>query len=295
MRFSIFTFPMEQIGWGLRQLSLSGSLGNIFAIILYLFVGLIPVLVWLILKCKGRNCKRDYLLFLLSGFLLLVLYYMINPGLIEIGVVGVGKELWGGTFYSLLVGYLVLRILKKSEEAEMKGLQKGMQLLLYSVMVVFAYFIVYEFLIHLPATIATVREANTAAVDIFGNPEEGLMVTYIFLLLQSFISALPYALNVFLLFLGTKAIKELLTDAYSDQAVSAVKKIGTYCRKTLGIVVSSVAVFNVLQLLFGKLLYQIQITANIPLFSILFVVAILVVTRFVEENQKLKQDSDLFI
>ena len=52
---------------------------------------------------------------------------------------------------------------------------------------------------------------------------------------------------------------------------------------------------NIAQLLCADLLYQIHITVNIPIFAILFLLVIHVMARYIEENQKLKQDNDLFI
>ena len=39
---TLIAFPFEQIGAGLRVLSLSGAVGNVVAIILYMLLGLIP-------------------------------------------------------------------------------------------------------------------------------------------------------------------------------------------------------------------------------------------------------------
>ena len=295
MEFTIFTFPFEQIGWALRQLSLSGGMGNIFAIMLYVLIGLIPCMVWLILKKQRKTCKVDYLLFPISGFLFFVLYYMINPGLFTLDVAGSGKGLLAGTFYSVLVGYLVLRVLKKTSGAGMQSLQKGLRILLYVVMLLFVYIIVIEFVVHLPESIQMVREGNHVSDALWEYEGVNLTMTYIFLVLQSIVNALPYILDIFLLFLGIKAIKELLTDAYSEKAVDLMKKIGSYCKKTLAVVVVTGAVFNILQILFANQLHYISITTTIPVFSILFVIVILIMARVVEENQKLKMDNDLFI
>lgn len=288
MEFSIFTFPFEQIGWGLRQLSLSGAVGNIAAILLFVLLGLIPCAVFVWLKKKGRACKVDWMLPAISVCLFLVLYFMINPGLFTMPIPGEGKALLGCTFYSVLVGYLVLRILKKSAQADTKSLQKGLRILLYVVMVLFAYVVVVEIAFNLPANIQAVREANNAfGVD--------LTMTYIFLVLQSVVNALPYVLDIIVLFVATRALKELLTAAYSDAAVTAVQRIADVCAKALTIIVISSMGFNILQLVFRNRLHQIQIQATIPILSILFVVVILVVARYVRENQKLKQDNELFI
>lgn len=43
---TLIAFPFEQIGAGLRVLSLSGAVGNVVAIILYILLGLIPAGIW---------------------------------------------------------------------------------------------------------------------------------------------------------------------------------------------------------------------------------------------------------
>ena len=299
MEFSIFTFPMEQIGWGLRQLSLSGAVGNIIAIILYVLLSLVPCAVLIGLKRTKKACKADWMLLFVSASIFYTLYYMINPGLFfELSVV-MGKQVLGCTFYSVLIGYLILRILEKSAQADCITLQKGLGVLLYLVMVLFAYVVVMEFAVNLPASIQAVQAGNQLVGDWmlgdFGYGTVNLTLTYVFLVLQSVVNALPYVLDIFVLFTATKAINELLVNAYSDAAVVGVQNIAGLCSKVLAIMVIVSMCFNVAQLLCRNGLHQINITATIPVVSILLIVLILVVARYVRESQKLKRDNDLFI
>ena len=163
MEFSIFTFPMEPIGWGLRQLSLSGAVGNVFAIVLYVLLGLVPCGILVGLKCTKKACKADWMLLVVSAAAFFTLYYMINPGLFLAMTVGMGKQLLGCTFYSVLIGYLVLRFLQKSAKADSQTLQKGLRVLLYMVMILFIYVIVMEFAVNLPASIQAVQSENQFA------------------------------------------------------------------------------------------------------------------------------------
>ena len=59
------TFPWEQIGLGLRRLSLSGSAGNIAAWILFLAAGALPLFTMAFLRYRRKSCRADYLLPLL--------------------------------------------------------------------------------------------------------------------------------------------------------------------------------------------------------------------------------------
>ena len=295
MDFNLLSFPLEQIGWGLRQLSLSGTIGNVCAIIIYLLVSFIPCGVFWILKKKGKYQKTDYLLLALSIMLLFVLYYMINPGLLPASMLGSGKVLLGGTFYSLLVAYLVFRIVIQNKTEDLQALQKGLRTVLYIVLVLFAWSAIAECFIHLPLAIKNLQEGNSVAGDSFfyGGPD--LTSTYVFLVLQSVVSALPNGISVVVVYFCIKVLEELLLDLYSPKAILLVKKVTVLCRKSLLVIVAASVLLNIAQLLFADLLYQIHITVNIPIFAILFLLVIHVMARYIEENQKLKQDNDLFI
>jgi len=295
MEFNLLSFPLEQIGWGLRQLSLSGAIGNVCAIIIYLLVSFIPCGVFLILKKKGKYQKTDYMLLALSIMLLFVLYYMINPGLLPASMLGGGKVLLGGTFYSLLVAYLVFRIVIQNKTEDLQALQKGLRTVLYIVLVLFAWSAIAECFIHLPLAIKNLQEGNSVAGDSFfyGGPD--LTSTYVFLVLQSVVSALPNGISVVVVYFCIKVLEELLLDLYSPKAILLVKKVTVLCRKSLLVIVAASVLLNIAQLLFADLLYQIHITVNIPIFAILFLLVIHVMARYIEENQKLKQDNDLFI
>ena len=295
MEFNLLSFPLEQIGWGLRQLSLSGTIGNVCAIIIYLLVSFIPCGVFWILKKKGKYQKTDYMLLALSIMLLFVLYYMINPGLLPASMLGSGKVLLGGTFYSLLVAYLVFRIVIQNKTEDLQALQKGLRTVLYIVLVLFAWSAIAECFIHLPLAIKNLQEGNSVAGDSFfyGGPD--LTSTYVFLVLQSVVSALPNGISVVVVYFCIKVLEELLLDLYSPKAILLVKKVTVLCRKSLLVIVAASVLLNIAQLLFADLLYQIHITVNIPIFAILFLLVIHVMARYIEENQKLKQDNDLFI
>ncbi len=74
-------FPFEQIGLILRRLSLSGTAGNIAAVLIYATFCLTPVFILFLRRKKRGFFTEDLLLALLSAVLFVVLYYMINPGL----------------------------------------------------------------------------------------------------------------------------------------------------------------------------------------------------------------------
>ena len=158
---TIVAFPFEQLGVGLRALSLSGGAGNAAAILFYVLLSLIPAGIWLILKKKQKTMPIDFTLFLLSVLLFVVLYYMINPGLMGFAVPGTGKWSLGSTFYSVLLGYLLIRALLKYRNAGAKKLQEGLWLLLGAVNIVLVYGIFGQELGSLLLNLETVQKGNT--------------------------------------------------------------------------------------------------------------------------------------
>lgn len=288
---AIVAFPFEQIGWILRKMSLSGTVANVAAIIIYIIISLIPCGIWLLLRKKGKSVGEDKLLPIISILLFAVIYYMINPGLLSVSFYGGEKILLGGTFYSVLFGYLVLRILKKFVSADAIQLKKWLRMLAYIVAMLFVYMVFGNRFGVLIDSIKNVNWANSG----FSGMSSGLEITYIFLTLQFVVDAIPYILDIFIILTAIKVLDELLLDPYSDVAVSASEKLGNLCVKSLEITAISAIVFHLLQLIFSGSIRQINVVVSIPVFSMAFVLAVLLTVRYVRENQRLKRENDLFI
>ena len=294
---SIVAFPFEQIGVLLRRLSLSGKIGNVIAFLIYFLVCLIPCFAYLMMKKKHRTCREDFVLPAMSVMLLIVIYYMINPGLLHVSVPGTGKWMLGACFYSVLFGYLILRVISAAVSADTKRLQKMIIVLLAGINIAFIYAICSQQFGSLLTSIMELRNANTASGFEFdmGSTVSGLEFTYLLFVVQFLADALPYALDIVIVFLAMQVIHELEEDRYSDQAIHATEKLAGFCVKALkATVVVSIAV-NILQLIYCDVFYQINITITIPIVSIAFVLIILLYTRYVREDQKLKQENDSFI
>ena len=75
---TLIAFPFEQIGAGLRAMSLSGTVGNVIAIILYILLGLIPAGIWGFLHWRKKSEPLDFMLLVISVLLFVTLYYMVK-------------------------------------------------------------------------------------------------------------------------------------------------------------------------------------------------------------------------
>lgn len=295
--FSNFAaFPFEQAGYLLRYLSLSGALGNVAAIILYIVWSLIPCFLWLLLKKRDMLLGIDHILPGISILLFIVNYYMVNPGLFVSNIPGMGKCMLGCTFYSVLSGYLVIRILCLCRRAEPEKLQEMLQRLLWFLNMVFVYLIFGQNLGSLLQSVQNVQNANSGiAMDGLLSGTGGLGMTYLFFGFGYLADILPYVFDISIIGLSIQMLAALNADRYSDESIVLVDRLAGLCTKALCITAAVDVAFNVLQVLFHASLYQMDIVIHVPVFSIVFVLAVLLFARYMHEDQKLKQEHDLII
>ncbi len=290
---AVMAFPFEQIGLGLRALSLSGDTGNIISIVLYTTLCLIPVGILYSLKRVRRLYPEDALLAVLSIVLFAVVYMMINPGLLgpyfgDAAGQSVTKVVLGGMVYSVLIGYAVLRILRLFFHADTGRLQKYLEILLCALNALFVYLAFGAYFSSLMDSFDALRSGNT------GN-EQSLGMSYLFLVLQYVVNALPYILNVLVVFAALELLDELSADRYSEATVNASEKLSRLCGMALAVIVISNIGFNLLQLVFIKMLAVMNGSVQIPLISVAFTLAVLLLAQYIKENKQLKDDNDMFI
>ena len=291
----IMAFPFGPIGDGLRALSLSGSVGNAVAILLYVGISLLPLGVLLTHVKKKSLYWEDSLLVVLIPLLFVVLYEMINPGTIplgpsELGMMGAGvrKAMLGCVVYSVLVGYLVLRALRLFFGAGKEKLQSYVSLLLGLLNVIFVYMVFGGCLQKFLQTMESTKAANQGT-------EDELVLTYVFLFLQMLVDALPYVLDILIVFACQQMLQKLQKDAYCEETMKAADKLAKVCGISLKVTILSILVFNLLQLLYAKNLRVVNGFVNIPILSIVLVLAALLVAKLVTEGKRLKDDNDMFI
>ncbi len=290
---TLIAFPFEQIGILLRIISLSGNLGNVISIVFFVAICLIPSFVLLLLRKKRRLYAEDTLLAVLSMVLFMVIYLMINPGLLGtyLGTSAgqsFGKALLGGMVYSILIGYALLRILRLFFVADTCRLQKYLMVLLYIIIFLLIYIAFGAQFSQMLDSFEKLRADNT------GN-EHRLGMSYIFLVLQYLVNSLPYVLVILVIFHGQDLLRELSINRYSEETVYTAEKLSRICGLALIVTVISNVGFNLLQLLLIKMLSVVNGSVQIPLFSITFVLAALLLAQYIRENKQLKDDNDMFI
>jgi len=290
---AVMAFPFEQIGMGLRSLSLSSGLGNAAAIVVYFAASLLPIAALVVLRKKRKLCAEDGLLGLLSAVLFAVLYVMINPGVINTltngaAIQSVGKAVLGGMVYSVLAGYFILRILRLFSNSETSMLVRYMSVMLSLLNALFVYSIFGTGFNGLLNSIAELRAGNVGNEYLLG-------ASYIFLVLQFVVDALPGVFNILVVFAVLQLLEEMRSDRYSAETVTSTRRVSRLCSTALVTMIIANIGFNLLQLIFAKSILVINSSVQIPVFSITFVLATLLLTRLVTENKQLKDDNDMFI
>ena len=284
------TFPFEQIGMGLRMLSLSGGIGNVFALLLYVVVCLLPIGGLFFIKRRRELRPEDGVLIVLSIMLFFAIYAYINPGILAGMFHGIpaGKVVLGGSLYSVALAYVILRILRLFHTSDAGRLQHYLAVLLGLLNVVFVYLIFGAGVAGLMGDITALQAGNTGNENLLG-------ASYVFVVLQNLVDVLPYIFDILVVFAGIKLLGNLAIDRYSDETVLAASRLSDVCGKTLRITVLVLASFNLLQLIFAKYIFNIHASLQIPLFSIAFLLAVLLVSRLYAENKMLKEDNDSII
>ena len=292
---TIMAAPFEQIGIGLRFLSLQGIFWNALALTIYVAIGLIPI--WYLLRVVQKRGFQyeDSLLLVLSILLFLVVYWMANTDKIakmfptgEVLGLEVGKAILGCTVYSVLSAYLVLRILRLFSESKLEQLNQYLRILLGVLNVIFVWVIFGDCFGTLLESIKTLNAGNA------GNESE-LDMTYAILGLRFVVEALPYALDIVTVFLALKLVDVMSSDRYSEDTVIVANQLSQWCAKTLAVVMISNMGLNLIQLIFANELRNMSSNVSIPVVSIAFVLAVLILARMIAENRTLKGDNDLFI
>lgn len=290
---SLMAFPFEQIGKGLRELSLSGGSDNILALVLYFLISLIPVMVLIDRYRKKKVKPEDLLLVILSGVLFAALYYMINPS--KTGIFfgttpgfTAGKAFLGGSIYSVLVAYIALKALRVFAGAQKEEVQKYLIFLLGFINIIFVFNV-------FGVIFGSYLEARKSFVEGNTFPGQELFLSEVFLFLQHLVSALPYLLSIFIVFHLMNFIDEMRKDRFSGKVLAQASRLTKQSIGIIAITVLSNMAIHVLQLLFINELREIHVTLVIPLLPLIFVLVVLLYTQLVKENQTLKEDNDLFI
>lgn len=281
---NMIMLPFSLTAQLLRTLSLSGSAGNIASIILFILVGLFPLL----FKIRRKWYTEDILLFLASISSWYALYNLINPALRPATLGGeVGEFILAGTVYSILICWGVVRLMKHCKNADQSVIYNALEIFLLICAAERTFAIVSRFA-GLLSTAGVVAETNTM-------PGVNLVPTYLFLVAGFAVAVLEYGLNAFVLYLGAKLVRKLKTDPYSEECTGEAKGVSNWCARALVIITASHMLLNLAQVFLARFIHRLVAQFQLPVLSLAVVFALMALSGLLSRGKAIKDDNDLFI
>ncbi len=292
MNQEIFTFPFGQIGEALRALSLASSAGNIAAMAIYLFISIAPVLylVYRVARQKKEPDAIDILLIMMSVLLFIMMYFMVNPGYINSALYGAmpGKgAALAMTFWSMMVGYAVLKCMKASAGTDEKKLAKYLKVILIVMAVTICANIILGIFTEVIPAAQGVKEIDQQLNNDYN--------TSFFLWIKYFADKVPSVLNMVVIVYAVKMVDQLRLDRYSQETISAAETLSRICRISVSVMILVSIAVNLFQFLVWTKVYKANYVVDIPLFSIVLCIAILLLSKFFASDKALKEDHDMII
>lgn len=295
---SIMAFPFEQMGYGLSILSKTGSVGNGIAVAVWIGVSAIPAMIALRYKKGKETLPERVALYVLSATILLALYGLVNPQLFHAGLPGmpdlqlsrsglseglseysrVIRAIFGACIWAVAVLYLILRLIR------LFRLGNKAQLLMYLRRILYVLCVLFTGAAAISITnggIALMDTAQTSADTGFG----------VFRLLAGLI---PYGFDLIIILRAAELI-DIAGDETQDGIVEAAGRVSSICCFALAVTTALTVVSNLMQIVLMRWLSNVSVTVEIPVISIAFTVMILLFSRLLMENKRLRDDNSLFI
>ncbi|MBR6018975.1 MAG: hypothetical protein IK055_02005 [Lachnospiraceae bacterium] len=284
----VLGFPFRQVGELLRNMSLSGTSGNVCAWGIYVILCLIPVAVLIALIARKKAKKIDFCLIPIAIAEAAALYLSVNPLLIgdwdmytkPLVDADMRIATIGASFYSLLMCYLVLRfcikLLKGSREETFRQIVR-LCVLAFVAILVFAVFDVIEF----ADTVKKMPKTDTA--------DRAFAVWK-----GTFSAITQLGLAVTLLLTGL-IVRRYRIDGATEANEKRVRKFTVFCIVAIVLYLLGVAAFNVGQLLCINRLLSFDISLILPVSELVVIAFIPAALHMMRETREVKEENSLYI
>ena len=270
----LLVFPLLVLAKFLRTISLSSTSGNIIALIIFGLVAISPLLVLAWFYFRKKLIKTDLLLIVLSLAIGLSLYYLINP---SNGLTFTSYYALSPLVESILFAYVILRIISKLRQSDLKTITRYSRYLIIAFMISFA-FTAYFVLLYSFKSAAS-QDALTGFIEF----------------LKALINAITYGLISYIL----KKIADLCLlyekDQYHQDLPILLKKINQLLTKTLIIIPLAQVFLHLLYVILGVNISNVESSISFPFLILVFLLIGLFIMRLFEDLLTLKDDNDLMI
>lgn len=303
---SYFAFPWEQIGILLRKLSLAGAAGNMAAWILFAVIGGCPLILWGLIVRRKKSSRIDILLSVLSLTLLSGLWFLINPSYLEAylfpaGMGEMGKCAFALAIDSVLLCWLLLRFLGSSGKMGKKTLLRSLEIMLGLYVALNAVSILFQGGAELLSAWKSVGVSVSGDMKWMLTPEIGFTegrsmgLSRCLLVIRTFCRYLPELLELALCVVAICFLHSCEQNSFNEDSLKQVKRLKKLSACSLGAVLGTNVCVNLLQLVFARYIYSSNHTLVFPIKHVIFILGVLMLSRFWLESKKLKDDNTLFI
>lgn len=282
---SVIAFPFEQIADGLSAISKAGRWGNGIAAALWVGISAIPAMIALRYDRDKKTLLERISLFLLSGVMLLAFYGMVNPRFFSLlvseglpGTTKIIKSVFGVSVWATVILYIVLRLIRLFRRGSKEQLFKYMRTILCVLCIIITAF--------------AVNSLTNGIVSLFEPSQTGADRGFgVFCFAAEIV---PYLFDIAVIIQGMELL-DIAAREEQDGIAEAAKRLSDICCLALGITTAITAVTDVIQIFVMRWLSNASFTANIPIIDITFVVMILLFSRLLIDNKRLRDDNNLFI
>lgn len=291
--WALLSFPYEPAACALRRMSLSGAWGNAFALLLYAAGCALHVIYGGIRLFRKRARVEELLLILLSALLYPGMYLLVNPAYIDslmgrAGMTDVGRMAIYSAIGAVIVCYVILRFVRFAAESttgRLLGLFKALLGVVFAVQVLHIFGIGFAGFME--------AAARTAA----GNQGAGdkLAVTVLFLCLRWILKYIPAAAQMVLIVLACRLAGAMKEERYGEGTVREAGRLAKASRSAAVAVSLSFVVLNLSQLFFSQSLLDLAYEVNLPLDTLAFTLAAMIMAEYIAKTRQLKQEHDLII
>ena len=284
MTYEAIAAPVNALGQALRGLSLSGTGGNAAAWVITLVVSLLPLIPVLLLRRK-RKAVEDWVLLLLIPQIFALLYYAVNPTLIDsmaAPFLPVGQL---GVILATAVTWLVLAFLRALAEAPGERLAAAVGVLLTGCALLLAFGAGANQAAAWRAAADSVRSGNTGDVSF----------TLIMLAVLGVLRAAPYLLGAAALLWGGRLVEAVGREPFSRDTVQLCDRTALACRMAAEAAVILALTVNLLQLMAFSLLVKVDFQVELNLLPLALAGAMFLLSRWMRQGLALREDNDSII